>query len=76
MLNNKLMRRDVAIEIIAEMIADNSMELDKEKNEDRIIGLREKRKKFKEEREKVYSGDEETIDYVIEVYGSYLKDQR
>lgn len=33
MVNNELMRVDVAIEIIAEMIADNSIELSKENDE-------------------------------------------
>lgn len=76
MLNNKLMRRDVAIEIIAEMIADNSIELEKETNAERIKELEEKIDRYEIEREKIYLGNEETIDYVIDVYGSYLKEQR
>lgn len=76
MLNNELMRKDVAIEIIAEMIADISLALDKEKNEQRIDELIQKRNKYKTERDEIYSGNVETIDYVIDVYGSYLKDQR
>lgn len=76
MSNNELMRRDVAIEIIAEMIADSSIELSKEKDEKNIQELKEKNKMFKEQREKIYLGDKETINHVIDVYGSYLKEQR
>lgn len=76
MLNNKLMRRDVAIEIIAEMIADTSLALDKEDDEKKSQELMEKRKLFKQQRSEIYLGNEETIEYVLEVYGSYLKEQR
>ncbi len=76
MVNNELMRVDVAIEIIAEMIADNLFEMKKEKNQDRLKELKEKDEKFEKEREQIYLGNKETINYVIEVYGSYLKEQR
>lgn len=76
MLNNKLMRRDVAIEIIAEMIADTSLALDKETDETKAQDLLEKRKLFKNQRSEIYAGNEETIEYVLDVYGSYLKEQR
>jgi len=76
MSNNELMRRDVAIEIIAEMIADGSIKLSKEKEEKKIQELKENNKIFKEQREKIYLGDKETINYVIDVYGSCLKEQR
>ena len=75
-MNNELMRRDVAIEIIAEMIADNSIKLENEKDEKCIKELESKIKKFETEREKIYLGYKETINYVIDVYGSYLKEQR
>lgn len=76
MLNNKLMRRDVAIEIIAEMIADTSLALDKKTDEIKAQDLLEKRKLFKKQRSEIYAGNEETIEYVLDVYGSYLKEQR
>ena len=76
MSNNELMRRDVAIEIIAEMIADNSIKLENEKDEKCIKELESKIEKFEDERKKIYLGDKETINYVIDVYGSYLKEQR
>lgn len=76
MLNRELMRRDVAIEIIAEMIADTSIALESEKDQKRIKELEEKNQKYKYERNQIYLGNEETVDYVIEVYGSYLKEQR
>ncbi len=76
MSNNELMRRDVAIEIIAEMIADNSIKLETEKDENHIKELESKIEKFESERKKIYLGDKETINYVIDVYGSYLKEQR
>lgn len=76
MSNNELMRRDVAIEIIAEMIADNSIKQENEKDEKIIKELESKIEKFEMEREKIYLGDKETINYVIDVYGSYLKEQR
>ena len=76
MVNNELMRVDVAIEIIAEMIADNLFEMKREENQDKLKELKEKDKRLENERKQIYLGNKETIDYVIEVYGSYLKEQR
>lgn len=76
MFNNGLMNADVAIEIIAEMLADCVFALKSEKDENKIKELEEKKKLYTIQREKIYSGDIETINYVIENYGKKLKEQR
>ena len=76
MINNELMNTDVAIEIIAEMIGDILLALESEKDEKVIKDLNEKRKFYTKQREEIYSGNKETINYVMEVYGSKLKAER
>jgi len=76
MINNELMNTDVAIEIIAEMIGDILLALESEKDEKVIKDLNEKRKIYTKQREEIYSGNKETINYVMEVYGSKLKAER
>ncbi|MBO5477010.1 MAG: hypothetical protein J6A15_04595 [Clostridia bacterium] len=76
MFNNGLMNADVAIEIIAEMLANCVFALKSEKDENKIKELEEKKKLYTIQREKIYSGDIETINYVIENYGKKLKEQR
>lgn len=73
MINNEFMKTDVAIEIIAEMLANVYLALLDEKDEKIIQELEEKKKLYSKQREKIYSGNKETINYVIEVYGSELK---
>lgn len=76
MVNNELMRCDVAIEIISEMIADNLLALENEKDENVILELNKERKVYKKQRNEVYSRNKETIDYVIEIYGNKLKKKK
>lgn len=76
MFNNKLMNVDVAIEIIAEMIGDNLLAIEKTKDENIIKELNRKNELYTRQRDEIYSGNEETIKFVIEVYGSKLKSQR
>ena len=76
MFNNKLMSVDVAIEIIAEIIGDNLLAIEKEKDENIIKELKEKNELYTRQRDEIYSGNEETINFVIEVYGKRLKNQR
>ena len=76
MFNNKLMNVDVAIEIIAEMIGDNLLAIEKAKDENIIKELNRKNELYTRQRDEIYSGNEETIKFVIEVYGRRLKSQR
>lgn len=76
MVNNELMRCDVAIEIISEMIADNLLALENEKDENVILELNKEREVYKKQRNEVYSRNKETIDYVIEIYGNKLKKKK
>ena len=76
MFNNKLMNVDVAIEIIAEIIEDNLLAIEKEKDENIIKELKEKNELYTRQRDEIYSGNEEAINFVIEVYGKQLKEQR
>lgn len=76
MINNEFMKTDVAIEIIAEMLANITLALLDEKDEKIILELNEKKKLYSKQRDEVYSGNKETINYVIEVYGPELKKQR
>lgn len=76
MFNNKLMNVDVAIEIISEMIGDNLLAIKKAKDENIIKELNRKNELYTRQRDEIYSGNEETIKFVIEVYGSKLKSQR
>lgn len=76
MFNNKLMNVDVAIEIIAEMIGDNLLAIEKAKDENIIKELNRKNELYTRQRDEIYSGNEETIKFVIEVYGNKLKMER
>ncbi len=76
MFNNKLMNTDVAIEIIAEMIADNLFALGRETDEKIIKELNKRNELYTKQRDEIYSGNEETIKFVIEVYGNKLKKER
>lgn len=76
MFNNGIMDADVAIEIIAEMMADNLAALENETDEAKIKEMTEKRNLYGKQRDEIYSGNRETIEYVIEVYGKILKSQR
>ena len=76
MFNNKLMNVDVAIEIIAEMIGDNLLAIEKAKDENIIKELNRKNELYTKQRDEIYSGNEETIKFVIEVYGNKLKKER
>lgn len=76
MFNNKLMNVDVAIEIIAEMIGDNLLAIKKAKDENIIKELNRKNELYTRQRDEIYSGNEETIKFVIEVYGNKLKMER
>lgn len=63
-LNTKL---EVGLEIISAMIANASNEGYSVKDE--------KMKTLLEERDKLYSGDEKTIDKIINVYGPQIKEK-
>ncbi len=76
MFNSKLMHADVAIEIIAEMIGDNLLALEKTEDKGVIQELNKKRALYTRQRDEIYSGNKETINYVIEVYGNKLKMER
>lgn len=76
MFNSELMDADVAIEIIAEMIGKTLFALEKEKDEKVIKELEKKRELYTKQRDEVYSGNKETIKFVIEVYGNQLKMER
>lgn len=76
MFNNGIMDADVAIEIIAEMMANNLATLENETDEAKIKEMTEMRNLYRKQREEIYSGNKETIEYVIEVYGKILKSQR
>lgn len=76
MFNNGIMDADVAIEIIAEMMADNFKALQNEKDETKIERLKKNEELYAKQRDEIYSGNRETIEYVIEVYGKILKSQR
>lgn len=67
---------DVAIEIIAEMIADASIALSKETDQDKIKELETRRKLYKKQRDQIYSFDMDTVQFVIDIYGAELKKQR
>lgn len=67
---------DIAIEIIAEMIADASIALSKETAQDKIKELETRRKLYKKQRDQIYSFDMETVQFVIDIYGAELKNQR
>lgn len=76
MVNSELMLVDVAIEIIAEMIGDVILALKDEKNQEKINELNKKLKLYYKQRDEVYSRKKETIEYVLNVYGSKLKSER
>ncbi len=76
MCNSKLMEADVAIEIIAEMIADNLLSLAKSKDENIIKELKQKNELYTKQRDEIYSGNRDTIKFVVEVYGKRLKLER
>lgn len=76
MFNNKLMNVDVAIEIIAEMIGDNLLALERATDEEIIKELNKKNTLYTKQRDEIYSGNEDTIKFVIEVYGNKLKMER
>lgn len=67
---------DVAIEIIAEMIADASIALETESDCNTIRDLNKKLKIYKKQREQIYLFNMDVVKYVIEVYGAELKKQR
>ncbi len=67
---------DIAIEIIAEMIADASIALETESDFNRIQDLNKKLEIYRKQREQIYLFNMEVVKYVIEVYGAELKKQR
>lgn len=67
---------DVAIEIIAEMIADASIALETESDFNRIQDFNKKLEIYRKQREQIYLFNMEVVKYVIEVYGAELKKQR
>ncbi len=70
------MEADVAIEIIAEMIADNLLALAKSKDDNIIKELKQKNELYTKQRDEIYSGNRDTIKFVVEVYGKRLKLER
>lgn len=76
MFNNGLMNTDVAIEIIAEMIADCATSLRNTDNQMERQELEKKKALYLKQRDEIYSGNKETINYVIEIYGDKLKKER
>lgn len=72
MFNNKLMNTDVAIEIIA----DNLFALERATDEKIIKELNRRNELYTKQRDEIYSGNEKTIKFVIEVYGNKLKKER
>lgn len=76
MINNELMLVDVAIEIIAEMIGDVIIALINEKDKSKIDELNQKLDLYYKQRDEIYSRKKETIEYVLNVYGSKLKSKR
>ncbi len=67
---------DVAIEIIAEMIGDAILALRDEKNQEKIDELNQKLNLYYKQRDEIYSRNKETIEYVLNVYGNKLKNER
>lgn len=76
MFNNELVKMDTALEILAELIAKTSSAIKNESNKEKKQKLKQRIKKYMQQRNEVYAGNEETIEYVLDVYGSYLKEQR
>lgn len=76
MFNNGLMRKDVAIEIIAEMIGDCLLALENEKDENKINEINKKCNLYEKQRDEIYMGNKDTIKYVVDVYGEKLKQER
>ena len=76
MVNNELMLVDVAIEIIAEMIGYAILALRDEKSQEKIDELNQKLNLYYKQRDEIYSRNKETIEYVLNVYGNKLKNER
>ena len=76
MNNNDLMLVDVAIEIIAEMIGYAILALRDEKSQEKIDELNQKLNLYYKQRDEIYSRNKETIEYVLNVYGNKLKNER
>ena len=67
-MTNKYMRAEIAIDVIAEMLGDIANGYDKD-NENR----EKLHAKYLDERDAIYSGDEDVIEYVIKTYGPVIK---
>ena len=75
-MNNKFVKADIAIEILAKLIADTLRILENETDEVMIKFLKNKLNKYMEQRMEVYAGNNDTIEYVINVYGKELKNRQ